>query len=269
MMDAWLALALKAATVASAVVFASAIAERTKPAIAAMILALPVSAGPGYILLALQHDAHFLAQASLSGLPINLSTAVLVLAYAHFVRRGYDVVPALTFGVVLWFLTTLVLRALPTSFASAMLLLALFYPLILWASWGWRRGPGLQPVRRRWYDLPLRAGLVAAIVVTIVSVSDIIGPIATGSAILFPTTYISFILLMHRRLGGALVASAMVQSLFMLIGFILGVTALHVCARSDRVAEGLTLLFVVPAAFALAVLGWRHWRAKWRAESLS
>lgn len=262
MIDGILTLAVKAAATASAVVIASTIAERTRPAIAAIILALPVSAGPGYLLLALQHDADFLARASLAGLPINISTAILVIAYAFMARRGFGAVPALGLGLIAWFGATCLLRALPTRLDWALAELAFIYPALLWATWRWRHGPPHRQVRRRWFDVPVRALLVATIVVSIVTLSDAIGPIATGSALLFPTTYFSFMALMHRRLGGDFVASAMIQSLFMLIGFILGVVALHVSAAHQHLGLGLVLLFVVPATFALSVLFWLHRRAR-------
>jgi len=261
-MVAGLALALKAIATAGTVVLASTIAERPRPAIAAMILALPVSAGPGYLLLALQHDAAFLASASLAGLPVNISTAVLVVIYAAFARRGMDVVPALAVGGVVWLAVTLLLHLLPPTLFAAALALAITYPVILWATWSWRRGPPHQTVARRWYDVPVRACLVATIVVTIVSLSDWIGPVATGSALLFPTTYFSFMLLMHRRLGGGLVASAMIQSLFMLIGFIGGMLALYICSSRDHLTLGLVLLFLIPVIYALSVLMWMGWRAR-------
>lgn len=262
MFDSLLPLALKAAATACAVVIASTIAERTRPAIAAIILALPVSAGPGYLLLALQHDAQFLASASLAGLPINLSTAVLVVTYAALARHGVDAVSALGLGIVTWLASTLALRALPTTLLWASLELIVLYPAILWATWSWRHGPANRLVERRWYDVPVRALLVATIVVSIVTLSDAIGPVATGSALLFPTTYFSFMLLMHRRLGGDFVASAMIQSLFMLIGFIGGVYALHLGASFDRLGLGLGLLFAVPAVYALSVLAFMRRRAR-------
>ena len=67
-------LALRMAVAAAFVVSASFIAERSGPAIGALVATLPISAGPAYVFLALDHDAAFIAQGALTSLPINAAT---------------------------------------------------------------------------------------------------------------------------------------------------------------------------------------------------
>lgn len=57
-----LLLGLRMAIAASFVVSASMIAERTGPVIGALVATLPISAGPTYVFLALDHDAAFIAE---------------------------------------------------------------------------------------------------------------------------------------------------------------------------------------------------------------
>ncbi len=47
---------------------ASMVAERSGPLIGALVATLPVSAGPVYVFLALDHDAAFIAQSALASL---------------------------------------------------------------------------------------------------------------------------------------------------------------------------------------------------------
>ena len=65
------------AVAAAFVVAASMITERSGPAIGALVATLPVSAGPSYVFLALDHDDAFIAQSALASLPINGATILM------------------------------------------------------------------------------------------------------------------------------------------------------------------------------------------------
>ena len=58
-----LTLVLRMAVTAAFVVSASVITERAGPVIGALVATLPISAGPSYVFLALDHDAAFIAEA--------------------------------------------------------------------------------------------------------------------------------------------------------------------------------------------------------------
>ena len=64
-----LSLALRMAVSAAFVVIASMITERSGPAIGALVATLPVSAGPSYIFLAIDHGDDFIAQSAVASLP--------------------------------------------------------------------------------------------------------------------------------------------------------------------------------------------------------
>src|SRR5215472_4687952 len=66
-----LMLVLRMAVAAAFVVSASFIAERAGPVIGALVATLPISAGPSYVFLAIDHDAAFIAEGALASLPIN------------------------------------------------------------------------------------------------------------------------------------------------------------------------------------------------------
>src|SRR3954468_21455988 len=82
-----LTLALRMAITAAFVVSASFITERSGPVIGALVATLPISAGPSYVFLALDHDAAFIAQGALASLPINAATIFLGLTYVLLAQR--------------------------------------------------------------------------------------------------------------------------------------------------------------------------------------
>src|SRR6202046_4425954 len=82
-----LTLALRMAVTAAFVVSASVITERAGPVIGALIATLPISAGPSYVFLALDHDAAFIANGALASLPINAATIWLALTYVVLAQR--------------------------------------------------------------------------------------------------------------------------------------------------------------------------------------
>src|SRR5215467_2524698 len=82
-----LILFFRMAITAAFVVSASIIAERSGPAIGALVATLPISAGPSYVFLALDHDAAFIAQGALASLPVNAATIFLSLTYVFLAQR--------------------------------------------------------------------------------------------------------------------------------------------------------------------------------------
>src|SRR5260370_27995176 len=85
-----LTLALRMAVTAAFVVSASVITERSGPVIGALVATLPISAGPSYVFLALDHDAAFISEGALAGLPIHAATIFLGPTYGVLAqpRRG-------------------------------------------------------------------------------------------------------------------------------------------------------------------------------------
>ena len=76
-----LSLVLRMACAAAFVVTASLITERSGPAIGALVATLPVSAGPSYVFLALDHDDAFITQSAVASLPMNGATILMCLVY--------------------------------------------------------------------------------------------------------------------------------------------------------------------------------------------
>src|SRR5436305_5256148 len=109
-----LTLGLRMAVAAAFVVTASIITERSGPVIGALIATLPISAGPAYLFLALDHDASFIAQGALASLPINAATIFLGLIYVVLAQRHNALVSCGT-GVAVWLVLTALERSVNWS----------------------------------------------------------------------------------------------------------------------------------------------------------
>jgi hypothetical protein len=73
----WFMLITKMAVTALFVSFVTIIAERLGTTAGALIATLPVSAGPVYVLLAVDHDSAFISMSAVSSLALNAATAIL------------------------------------------------------------------------------------------------------------------------------------------------------------------------------------------------
>ncbi len=99
----------------------------------------------------------------------------------------------------------------------------------------------MPPLRTRWYDLVLRAALVAMLVGVVVSLSFRIGPAGSGILAVFPIVLISIMIILHRRVGGPPTAAVMANAVLGLVGFAFACVVLHFAAVPLGAAIGLTL----------------------------
>ena len=88
---------------------ATVIAERLGAIVGALVATLPVSAGPVYVFLALDHDATFISASAVTSLALNAATAIFVTVYVLAAqRRSLWVSMSLAFAA--WLLAALALR---------------------------------------------------------------------------------------------------------------------------------------------------------------
>src|SRR5471032_2631896 len=76
-----LTLIVKMIVTAGFVLVATVTAERAGPLVAGLVATLPVGAGPVYVFLALDHDAHFIAASATNSLAINAVNMLFALTY--------------------------------------------------------------------------------------------------------------------------------------------------------------------------------------------
>jgi len=238
-----LTLIVRMAVTAAFLLAATVTAERAGPLVGGLVATLPISAGPVYIFLALDHDAHFIAQSALGSLVTNALNVIFALTYALLAqKRSLSV--SLSGAFAGW-----IALAWATGFVQWTLSLAIVLNVIvlgasLWLSKAMRHVASPQ-VHARWYDLVMRAAMVALLVGAVVTLSFHIGPKASGNLAVFPIVLTSIMIILHRRVGGPATAAVMANAVIGLAGFALAVVTLNLTAESLGSALALSLTLAV------------------------
>jgi hypothetical protein len=253
-----LTLALRMAFAAAFVVTASIVTERSGPVIGALIATLPISAGPSYVFLALDHDAAFIAEGALASLPINAATIFLGLTYVVLAQRQSAVVSCLS-AVAVWIALASVIRMIHWSLAGGLIANAVAFAICVPLLRRFRNVK-MPLITRRWFDIPLRASLVATLVATVVTLSGWVGPTVSGIIALFPVVFTSMMLILHPRIGGPATAAVLANSGWGLVGLGIAIAVLHVAALRFGSAIGLGLALATCVSWNLGL--WWNGRRK-------
>lgn len=252
---AWLPPLVKAGSTALLVVSASVVAEALGPFWGALAATLPVSTGPAYVFLAMQHDANFIAASALSSLAANPATGLFLMIYAALARRASPW-RSLGAAVLAWLAASVAVQQVAWTVWMAVLLNLLTYGAgfaLLSVARSAEAGPP-PPARRRLSELFLRAAAVAVFVSLIVAVSGALGPGATGIAAVFPIVLISLLAIVGPRIGGPASALLAANALRPMLGFGAMLLALHLLARPWGVAAALVAALLVQLCWSAALL---------------
>jgi hypothetical protein len=249
-----LSLALRMAVSAAFVVTASVITERSGPVIGALIATLPISAGPSYVFLALDHDAAFIAQGALASFAVNAVTMVFCLTYVVLAQRCNTAI-ACGGAILVWIALAALERLVPWSLGSAFIANAVAFAICIPSFKRFQHVKKMPLVTRRWYDIPLRATMVATLVALVVSLSRWVGPSVSGTIALFPVVLTSVTLILHPRIGGPATAAMIANGGWGMMGFGFGIAVLHVAALPLGSAAALSLALATCVIWNL-VLWW-------------
>jgi hypothetical protein len=251
-----LTLVSRMAIVAALVVTASFITERFGPAIGALIASLPISAGPSFVFLALDHDSAFIAASALASLPVNAATIFLLLTYAVLAQR-HGMAIATSASVAVWLVLAFIVRQFEWTLAGGLAVNAITFAICIPLLQPYRHLRGTPLIMRRWYDVPLRALLVATLVATVVTTSGWVGPRISGTIALFPIAFTAMILIFHPRMGGPPTAALIANGGWGMMGYGAAVATLHVGAQRFGSATGLGLALLISLCWNFAL-----WRAR-------
>src|SRR5260370_33448012 len=144
------------------------------------------------------------------------------------------------------------MRLVPWTLATGLLANAIAFAICL---------PLLRRVRhaemplitRRWYDIPLRASLVATLVAIVVTLSGWLGPGVSGAIALFPVVFTSMMLILHPRIGGPATAAVLANSGWGLMGLGIAIAVLHETALRFGSAIALSLALATCVSWNLAL----------------
>ncbi|MDN3277371.1 hypothetical protein QWJ07_24110 [Frankia sp. RB7] len=251
-------LLLRMAIAAAFVVSASVITERSGPVIGALVATLPVSAGPSYVFLAIDHDAAFIAQGALSSLPVNAATIFMGLTYVALAQR-HSMAVSCGIAFAVWIAIASVIRMFDWTLTAGLAVNFIAFGICIPLLAGYRHVK-MPLVTRRWYDIPMRAALVATLVAIVVSTSGWVGPRVSGVIALYPIVFTSMMVILHPRIGGPPTAAVLANSAWGLLGFGMAIAVLHVGAANFGSAIGLSLALTTCIVWNLAL--WWNGRRK-------
>ncbi len=245
-----LTLLVRMAVTAAFLIAATIIAERAGPLIGGLVATLPISAGPIYIFLSLDHDAHFIAQSALGSVVTNALNTVFAFTYVVLAQKRTLAI-SLGGAILVWAALAWATSFVPWQLWSALALNVVALGVCLWLSAPMRhvRAPR---VKTRWYDIALRAGMVAVLVGTVVTLSFRIGPTASGNLAVFPIVLMSIMIVLHNRVGGKPTAAVLANAIIGLAGFGVAVLFLHLVA--ERLGSPLALSLTLLVSFCANLL---------------
>lgn len=257
--DVWLPLLTRAATTALLVVSASAIAEAAGPFWGALIASLPVSVGPAYVFLAMQHGADFIAASALSSFAANAATGLFLIVYGVLAVRLAPW-PSLGYAILAWLAAAAATQQVNWTPLTALLLNVAIYGggfVVLNTS----RSVSPQPLghpQRRWFDHPVRALVVALFVTLVVAISSALGPNATGIAAVFPISLTSLIAIVRPRIGGPASSLLAANALRSMLGHGMMLLALHLSVRPWGLLTAFVIALLTTVFWSSALLALRR-----------
>jgi hypothetical protein len=219
--------------------------------IGALVATLPISAGPSYVFLALDHDASFIAEGALASLPINAATIFLGLTYVVLAQRQNAAVSCLG-AVAVWMALASAVRTIHWSLTGGLIANAVAFAICVPLLRRFRNVK-MPLITRRWYDIPLRALLVAMLVATVVTLSGWVGPKVSGMIALFPVVFTSMMLILHPRIGGPPTAAVIANSGWGLMGLGIAIAVLQVAALRFGSIVGLSLALATCVSWNLGL----------------
>jgi len=243
---------VRKAITAGFVVVATVIAERVGPLLGGLVAALPISAGPVYVFLALDHDAHFIAQGAVASLIINAVNAIFAVMYARTAQTESRAV-SMGRAFLVWLVLAAFVHGTNWTFASAAMVNVIVFGVCLVLVRPLRHAQ-LKGFRPQWTDLALRAGLVALLVGAVVTFSVQLGSQGSGMHAVFPVVLLSMMFILHNRVGGPASAAVMANAVLGLVGFAFACSVLHFAAEPFGLAIGLVLALLTSVGWSFAVM---------------
>jgi hypothetical protein len=206
------------------------------------------------LFLALDHDATFIARGAEAGLAINAVTMIFCLTYVTLAQRRSAIV-SIAGAVAVWIVLAALEGLVTWTLLEGLLANAVAFAICIPLFRRFQYVEKLPQVAHYWYDIPLRATMVAALVAIVVSSSHWVGAFVSGAIALFPTVLFSMMLILHARIGGKATAAMIANGGWAMMGFGLAIAVLQVTAIPFGSALALTLALVTSVVWNLAL--WR------------
>lgn len=252
----WFELAFKMAVTALFVSVATVIAERLGPTVGALVATLPVSAGPVYVFLALDHDTAFISASAVASLALNAATAIYLTIYVLLAQR-HTIWISSSLAFAAWLVATLPLSLVHWAAWSAFALNVVVFGFCFFIVEPFRL-VRMPPTTRPWYDFLVRSTMVALLVGAVVTLSFRIGPAGSGVLAVFPVIYTSIMFILHCRVGGPATAAVLANAIPGLAGFGVALLTLHLTVVPLGSATALVFALGISVAWNAGVYAIRR-----------
>lgn len=230
------------------VVSASRATERLGPFLGSMIATLPVSTGPIYVFLAIDHGAAFISDSARMGVTAVPATVAFVAAHAVVAQRHGTFASWLA-ATGSWWAVAALLQLREWTFLEGCALFAVTFAVGIRVLRRFVVEVKTPPLPRVRFDLILRSALVACVVIATTVASNALGPSATGTLATYPVVFTSLVLILQPRCGGPFTSALLVNSLKGLIGFGTALGVIHLAAARMSAAPALLLALAVAVAW--------------------
>ncbi|WP_133239412.1 hypothetical protein [Microvirga sp. KLBC 81] len=255
---------MKMLTSAAIVVAASLVVERSGPFLGAMIVTLPISAGPAYAFLAVDHGSDFIAASALVGLPVSAATVVYMVVYAAAAQR-FGVLASVGSALSIWAISIAIILKAQWSLGGALALNMAVYALAIPLARRFSAAGVRVASKKRAWDVPFRAALVMSVVGVTLVAGRVFGPSIAAAAALAPVVLISMALILQPRIGGAAAASVVANGVPGMLGFVGALSLLHLWAMRLGAVVALILALAVSIGWNASLIALRRWRLRNRA----
>lgn len=212
-------LASRMLIVAAIVVSVSVVVARSGPMLGAMLAALPISAGPAYVFLALDHGPDFIVRSTITSILAVCATSPFVVAHG-LVSRVAGTTPSFCAAVGTFAATVWITTWFDWTLGGALVAGTSMVVGGIIATRRARREATAFVLPNRRIDLVIRAAAVMSVVATVTVLGDIAGPRAAGYGALMPVVFMSFIIVMQPRVGGPALSGLFAHALFGIMGFV-------------------------------------------------
>ena len=247
-----LELAMKMAATAAVVVVACLLVERAGPLVGGLIATMPISAGPGFFFLAMEHDAAFIGASAAGGVRALTATIVFVSIYALIAPKA-GLLPGLGGALVAWFAIAAAPRP-GNIFVDAGIFVGAFAVCFGLTRAARAFRPALRGRSSVW-DIPVRAAGAMVLVAVVLALGRLFGPAAAGIAALAPIVMTSLALLLYPRLGAAGAASVLANALPGMFGNAIAVVVLNRTAVGLGSGVALLVALGICGVWNLGLLG--------------
>jgi hypothetical protein len=229
---------------------ASLAGRKWGPAISGWIVGMPLTTGPVIFILAVQQGTAYATTAALGTLSGGLSLMLFALTYS-WLARSFRWPLTLTVSLSLFFVATFILQQ--QTFALIPLFVVIIGLLLITLR---LMPPDPAPASPSalilpWWDLPLRMIVVMALIFTLTSLSDVLGPRLIGLLATFPVYASTLAAFAHQLQGPA--AAARVQR-----GLLLGLfsfAGFYLCLGLLLQPYGIAIGFSAAIGVALLIQG--------------